>query len=276
MTMLFRWKGNHPPVGTIDGSVLRPDRWAALKALELKQQRITIGRHNYALSDVFEIEGDPSSTWTLPGAANYLHLATGLSSGLLRIDGDAGDYAGQQMQGGRLEIRGSASHSLGAGMQGGLITVTGDAGPQVGGPCHDSHIGMTDGEIMIQGTAGPRAGFRKRRGLIVAGRCEEQAGYQMLAGTLVVFEGPLIKPGLSMKRGTILCLDPKAEPTWLPYFQSDCVYRPVFVQIMLGRLQALGGILPEGARHGKYQLYSGDRLSIGKAEILQWQPDDRQ
>jgi formylmethanofuran dehydrogenase subunit C len=209
MSMMFRWKGNHPPIGTIDGRVLRPERLSLLNVAELKQQRIPIGRHDYALSDVFEIEGDPSSTWTLPGAVNYLHLAKGMSSGVLRIDGPAGDYAGQQMQGGRLEINGSAGHSLGAGMQGGLITVTGDTGPQVGGPCHDAHVGMTDGEIIIQGTAGPRAGFRKRRGLIAAHRCEEQAGHHMLAGTIVVFQGPLQKPGLSMKRGTILCLDPK-------------------------------------------------------------------
>ncbi|HQR08883.1 MAG TPA: formylmethanofuran dehydrogenase subunit C [Gemmatales bacterium] len=272
MTMLFRWKGSHPPVGTIDGSVLRPDWLASLKVAELKQQRITIGRHDYAWSDVYEIEGDPCLTWTLPGAANYLHLATGMSSGLLRIDGAAGDFAGQQMQGGCMEIHGSAGHSLGAGMQGGLITVTGDAGPQVGGPCHDAHVGMTDGEIIIQGSAGPRAGFRKRRGLIVAQRCEEQAGNHMLAGTIVVFKGQLHKPGLSMKRGTILCIDPNSEITWLPYFQPDCVYRPVFVQIMLGRLMTLGCKLADGARHGKYQLYSGDRLSNGKAEILQWQP----
>ncbi len=272
MSMIFRWKGNHPPVGTIDGSVLRPDRLAMLNVADLKQQRITIGRHHYPLSDVFEIEGDPSSSWTLPGAPNYLHLATGLGSGVLRIQGDAGDYAGQQMQSGRLEIHGSAGHSLGAGMQGGLITVTGDAGPHVGGPCHDAHVGMRDGEIIIQGTAGPRAGFRLRRGLIAARRCEEHVGNHMQAGTIVVFEGPLPKPGLSMKRGTILCLDPKAEVTWLPYFLPDCVYRPVFVQILLGRLLALGCKLPDGARHGAYQLYSGDRLSNGKAEILQWQP----
>lgn len=269
MSMMFHWKGSHAPVGTIDGSVLRPDRLASLKVVELKQQHITIGRHDYAWDDVFEIEGDPSHSWTLPGAANYLHLATGMSSGLLRIHGDAGDYAGQQMQGGYIEIQGSAGHSLGAGMQGGLITVTGDTGPQVGGPCHDAHVGMTDGEIIIQGTAGPRAGFRKRRGLIAAQRCEEQAGNHMQAGTLVIFHGPLEKPGHSMKRGTILCLDPTTESTWLPYFQPDCVYRPVFVQIMLGRLLALGCKLPEGTRHGKYQLYTGDRLSNGKAEILQ-------
>jgi len=153
----------------------------------------------------------------------------------------------------------------------GLIKVTGDTGPQVGGPCPDSFDGMTDGEIIVAGTAGPRAGFRMRRGLIVANQCAEQAGYQMQAGTLVIFQGPLITPALSMKRGTILILDPTSKPTWLPYYQPDCIYPPVFVQILLGRLQTLGCNLPKGARHGKYQLYTGDRLNNGKAEILQWQ-----
>lgn len=273
MTMMFRWKENYPPVGTIDGSVLRPDRLAALSAEELKQRRITIGSREYRWGEVFAIEGDPSSTWTVPGSVNYLNLAAGMSAGLLRIDGHAGDYAGKKMAGGRLDIKGSAGHSLGASMQSGLIKVTGDAGPQVGGPCPDSIDGMTDGEIIVTGAAGPRAGFRMRRGLIAANQSAEQAGYQMQAGTLVIFQGPLLTPGLSMKRGTIPILDPTIEPTWLPYYQPDCVYRPVFVQILLGHLQKLGWKLPEGTRHGKYQLFTGDRLSSGKAEILQWQPD---
>ncbi len=271
MSMLFHWKEKHHPIGTIDGSVLRPDRLTALTAVELKQQRITIGSREYRWGEVFEIEGNPASTWTVPGAVNYLNLVAGLSAGLLRVDGHAGDYAGIKLAGGRLEIDGSAGHSLGAGMQGGLIKVTGDTGPQVGGPCSDSFDGMTDGEIIIAGTAGPRTGFRMRRGLIAANQSAEQAGYQMQAGTLVVFHGPLITLGLSMKRGTILILDPNIEPTWLPYFQPDCVYRPVIVQILLGRLQTLGWPLPEGRRHGKYQLYTGDRLNGGKGEILQWQ-----
>jgi formylmethanofuran dehydrogenase subunit C len=271
MSMLFHWKEKHSPVGTIDGSVLRPDRLDALTAEELKQQRITIGSREYRWGEVFEIEGNPGSTWTVPGAVNYLNLAVGLTTGLLRVAGHAGDYAGMKLAGGRLEIDGSAGHSLGAGMQGGLIKVTGDTGTQVGGPCPDSFDGMTDGEIIISGATGPRAGFRMRRGLIAANQGAEQAGYQMQAGTLVIFHGPLPTPGLTMKRGTILILDPAIEPTWLPYYQPDCVYRPVFVQILLGRLQTLGCKLPEGARHGKYQLYTGDRLSSGKGEILQWQ-----
>ena len=271
MSMLFHWKEKHPPVGTIDGSVLRPDRFAALTAAELVQQRINIGSREYRWGEVFEIEGDPTSTWTIPGAVNYLNLAAGLTTGLLRVVGHAGDYAGMKLAGGRLEINGSAGHSVGAGMQGGLIKVTGDAGPQVGGPCPDSIDGMTDGEIIIAGAASPRAGFRMRRGLIAANQGAEQAGYQMLAGTLVVFRGPLPSPGLSMKRGTILILDPNIEPTWLPYYQPDCVYRPVIVQVLLGRLHALGWTLPEGSRHGRYQLYTGDRLNNGKGEILQWQ-----
>jgi len=267
--MMFHWKGNHPPVGTIDGSTLRPDLLASLAAHELKQQRIIIGSREYAWSEVFEIEGDPGASWALPGTENYLNLGAGLGSGHLRVDGHTGDYAGMQMCGGHLEILGSAGHSLGAGMQGGLITVTGDAGPQVGGSCLGSFDGMTDGEILIDGSTGPRAGFRMRRGLIACHRCEEHAGYQMQAGTLVIRHGPIASPGLSIKRGSILLLDPHAELTWLPYFQPDCVYRPTFVQILLGRLQTLGWNLPEDARHGKYQLYTGDRLANGKAEILQ-------
>ncbi len=126
---------------------------------------------------------------------------------------------------------------------------------------------MTDGEILVYGQAGPQAGFRMRRGLIVAQSCAEQPGYAMLAGTILVAQGPLEQPGIMAKRGTIISLDPEIEPTWLLNYSLDCVYEPVFIKVLLKHLA--GYSIPEGAMHGKYRHYSGDRLSSGKAEILQ-------
>lgn len=269
MELVFQWRQGKPPTGTIDASVLQPHLLRTRSIAELDAEHITIGNHPYRWNEVFSISGECSDTWVVPGSINYLNLGHKLASGTLRVMGDAGDYAGSQMTGGRLEILGSTGHRLGASMAGGLITVTGDAGAEAGGPAPDSFDGMSDGEIVIQGAAGPRAGFRLRRGLIAMQSASEQAGHQMQAGTLVIQQGPLLQPGMSMKRGTIVCLDATTEPTWLPYFQPDCIFRPVILQILLGRLATLGFKAAADYRHSSYQLYSGDRLARGKAEIFQ-------
>lgn len=266
MALHFNWKQGQPPVGTIDASVLIP---RSAPIAELAALSISIGNRQYRWSDVFDIAGEAGNEWTVPDCPNYLNLGQGMSTGLLRVEGHAGDFAGCRMTGGKLEVHGSAGYRLGASLAGGFITVSGNVEAEVGGPATEFFEGMTDGEILIAGSAGPRAGFRMRRGLIAMHRAGEQAGHHLQAGTLLVTQGPLVHPGLGMKRGTIICLDADAKPGWLPYYQPDCIYRPVILQMILGRLASLGFHLPPEARQARYQLYTGDRLTQGKGELFQ-------
>jgi formylmethanofuran dehydrogenase subunit C len=265
---ILSWK--EQPAGTVDASGLRPDLLGHLPLEELERQRLRVGNREYRLGELFAILGDPGLSMTITGNANYLMLAQGMAAGELIVHGEAGDLAGMALRGGTLRILGSAGHSLGASMTGGQIEVLGDAGPRVGGPAPTSIQGMSDGEILIQGKAGPEAGFRLRRGTIAMTSCDELPGHHMLAGTLVIVQGPLANAGVNARRGSILGLDPQAEPSWVPRYQPDCVHRPVFVQVLLRHLQKQKYPIPPAAVSGPYRHYSGDRLNTGQAEILHW------
>ena len=78
-------------------------------------------------------------------------VAEGMSSGAVRIRGDAGAGAGAAITGGTLAIYGSAGHRCGAGMRGGGIFVRGDVGDEAG-------VGALGGIMVIGGDAGERLG----------------------------------------------------------------------------------------------------------------------
>jgi formylmethanofuran dehydrogenase subunit C len=265
---VLSWK--HEPPGIIDAGVLRPDVLGELPLEQLRQQPILAGRVRYPLAELFNITGESGETLTVPGSERFFHLGQGMKAGTLIVDGPAGDLAGMEMTGGTLMIAGPAGASLGASMLGGRILVRGDTGPETGGPSPNWTEGMTGGEIFVAGRAGPHCGLRMRAGLIATHAVEDFAGYHMLAGTILVRQGPLHHAGVSLRRGTLITLDPQAAASWLPYYQPDCVYEPVFLKVLLGYLQRKGFDIPAGARHGRYQLYSGDRLVLGKGEILQY------
>jgi len=261
------WK--HVPTGTLDASALRPDLLGRLDQGQLAQQPIRAGRRRYSLGDLFTIAGEPGDTLAIPGSECYLHLAQGMKSGTLQVHGHAGDLAGIEMNGGYISIDGNAGDSLGASMFGGRISVRGNTGARCGGPSPNRTEGMSGGEILIAGRAGPHCGLRMRAGLIACHEADAYPGEHMLAGTILVRHGNLDTPGLSLRRGTIITLDSMIKPNWTPAYQPDCIYQPVFLMVLLGHLARSGFAIPDEARHGRYQLYSGDRLVLGKGEILQ-------
>jgi formylmethanofuran dehydrogenase subunit C len=260
------WK--HQPVGMIDAAPLRPDLLGSMTSKQVVETALLIGRRRYPLGELFHIEGEPGDTLTVPGAANYLHLAQGMKAGTLVVRGDAGSLAGMEITGGRIVIEGSAGASLGASMLGGRIEVQGDTGENTGGPSPNWTEGMTQGEILIAGRAGPRCGLRQRGGLIAANSVAEYVGYHMLAGTIVIRHGPIAHAGLGLRRGTIVYLDPATPVTWTPTYLPDCDDHPVFLKVLLGYLPQLGFSVPAGVRHGRFRRYSGDRLVLGKGEVL--------
>jgi formylmethanofuran dehydrogenase subunit C len=155
-------------------------------------------------------------------------------------------------------------------MSGGLIRVDGPVGECAGGPPPDATRGMTGGEIVVAGQLGPRAGYRMRRGMIVGTGAGPYPGHAMIAGTVVVCDGPLVQPGLEMKRGTILALSPTARHEIGPTFGRDCRGNPVIVRLIVKRLVELGLPIVAAAEclEALYDSYSGDRLGMGKGELF--------
>jgi formylmethanofuran dehydrogenase subunit C len=238
------------PVAAVDASALRPDRLAGLSRAEIERLELRHGNRTVAVGEFFDVSGDGSEQLHLAGDLDRVtHLGAGMTGGELVVEGDAGDWAGAGMRGGRLIVRGSAGRRLGG---------------ELGG------ARMRGGEVVVHGDAGEEAGAGLRRGLIaVGGRAGAGAGVRALAGTIVALGGLGAHPGLAMRRASIVAPPPVTPP---PTYALACSYRPPFLSIFLRRLRALG--LPVGDEWlaGPYARWAGDRLDLGRAEILVLEP----
>ena len=244
----------------IDGSVLRPDALCLLSREAIAATPLPIGRTLVPLGDIFTI---------VAAAGNdSLHVC----------DAPPLDRFGVNMKSGNLVIHGNAGDDLGASMTGGLIRVEGSAGHRVGGPAVTSKRGMTGGEILIAGNAGDYAGFLMRRGLIaIAGRTGKSPGYRMLAGTIVLGSPCAEHPGLEMQRGTIIGCDKVQVPASFSAGGDIAASAMPAMLMVLRRLRSLGWRCEAGpfakssdVASGAWRLWSGDRLTLNKGEVLAW------
>ncbi len=238
---------------------------------EVKSTLIQRGNKQVALGEFFTVTGSAAEDETVvwQGDCSKVKLiGTGLTSGKILVEGNAGMHLGAEMRGGEITVRGKTGDWLGAEMHGGRIRVHGHAGHMVGAVYRGGHKGMTNGEILIDGDAGNEIGNSMRRGLIaIGGKCGDFAGVNMIAGSVLVFGEPGIRCGAGMKRGTVGLLG-TATPDILPTFRYACTYQPTFLRVYLRQLAQLGFPVPTGAMDASYRRYCGDFLELGKGELL--------
>jgi formylmethanofuran dehydrogenase subunit C len=250
-------------------SELRPDKLRELSHTEIEKVIVVHGREKLPLAEVFTVKGDcRDGQIELKGDLSSARgIGAGITSGRIRVVGNAGNHVGVGMFAGEIEVTGDAGYGLGAEMRGGVIHVTGSAGDYVGGSQSGSIRGMTGGTIVVKGDAGDFVGTRMRRGLIaVGGNVGSYAGYKMLAGTIVIGSECGAHAGASMSRGTLWT--GKQIKNLLPTFRYACTSRPAVLG-MIARQLAMHGFDTTGldARH-EWQQYSGDSTMTGRGEIF--------
>lgn len=239
---------------------------------EVQATLIQRGNEQVPLGDFFDVSGsaadDNEMIWR--GDCSKVKLiGTHLTSGRIRVEGNAGMHLGAEMTGGEIEVTGDAADWVGAEMHGGRIHVRGNAGHLVGAVYRGGRRGMTGGEILIEGNAGNEIGHTMRRGLIaVGGRSGDAAGFNMIAGSVLLFGEAGIRPGAGMRRGTIVFGQPGAAPDMLPTFKYSCEYQPVYLRFVLLQLKEYGFPVPDDCLDATYQRHCGDFLEYGKGEIL--------
>jgi formylmethanofuran dehydrogenase subunit C len=124
--------------------------------------------------------------------------------------------------------------------------------------------------ILIDGKAGNEVGALMRRGLIaVGGASGDFPGVSLIAGSIFLFGPPGARPGAGMKRGTLAYAGPRPEV--LGTFRYACTYRPVFLDLFLRQLRAWGFRVDERFLGGRWLRYCGDRVELGKGELLVWE-----
>lgn len=210
-----------------------------------------IGRQRVPLGDLFQIAGEPSNDVVVKGELRRVDgFGTGMSGGMLTIEGDVGD-------------------AVGVAMSGGVITIRGSAGNRLGAPLPGASRGMTGGEIIVTGNVGTNAARRVRRGLVVVGGdAGEGAAHAMIAGTILVAGKLGAGAGLWSKRGSVIVLGGVEIP---PTYRYACTYRPPYLRVLLRYLQRVRQFALD-ARFvtGRYKRFTGDVADVGKGEILEW------
>jgi formylmethanofuran dehydrogenase subunit C len=235
----------------IDASSITPDALASLATSDIGKLPCWIGRQRVPLGELFSIDGERSDDVRMRGDLRQVNgLGTGMSRGVLTIDGDVGDGAGVAMSGGLLQINGSAGDRLGA-------------------PLAGASRGMTGGEIIVRGNVGANAARRVRRGLVVVGGdAGPGAAHAMIAGTILVAGRLGAGAGLWSKRGSVIALGAVEIPAT---YQYACTYRPSYVPLLLRYLARVRHFAtPAQFATGRYKRWTGDVADVGKGEILEW------
>jgi hypothetical protein len=94
------------------------------------------------------------------------------------VEGDAGGWCGQKMQGGRITVHGNTANALGYDMEDGCVIVTGNATMLVG-------LSMKNGAIVVKGDAGNQVGtFMEGGSITVNGNVDDTVGEGMLGGEI--------------------------------------------------------------------------------------------
>jgi len=94
------------------------------------------------------------------------------------LEGNAGNYAGDNMTGGGLIINGNARKGAGANLGHGIIVIKGNVGNALG-------IGNRSGTILVKKDAGNDAGLLQSDGnIIVCGNVKKRLGHRMCGGAI--------------------------------------------------------------------------------------------
>ncbi len=268
MVLCLRLQKPSPVPLEVEG--LTPESLSTKSLAEIERLTIFQGNREVALGEYFRASGDPGDAvveWQ--GDLAGVHwIGAKMTTGEVRVVGNAGRHLGSEMRGGRIVVEGDAGDWVGGEMHGGLIHVHGRAGHLVGAAYRGSARGMSGGTIMINGDVGNEIGHTMRRGmLVVGGNTGDLVGFNMLAGSVLTFGETGIRHGAGMHRGTLGFFGPTAPPL-LPTFRHACRYRPEILRIVFASLRSHGFPLPDDVEALEVDLYNGDMIEGGRGEML--------
>jgi formylmethanofuran dehydrogenase subunit C len=253
------------PDQRLDLSPLNPKRLSGLSPKEIEALPVGITRKPLRVGDIFKLKGKGVSMLRLLNTDSRCdRIGRRLTEGEILVDGDAGAYLGEGMQGGTISVSGSAGYGAGASMAGGRLNIAGDAGERAGGVPVGETFGIRGGTLTIGGNAGPLLGERMRRGLIVVkGKAGEYAGARVIAGTILIKDGVGPFAGYGLRRGSLILF--KEPKELLPTFGDCGVLDFTYLRLLARQLKASGVDLKIGHRARRLM---GDMAVLGKGEML--------
>lgn len=253
----------------LDVSPLTPDRLQGLSTTEIAALLLQYGKRTLTAGEAFEIQGSDSAQLVFHKATGKLdYLGRGMSTGSIRVEGDAGSYLAMQMKGGKITVTGSVDAYAACEMKNGEVVIKGNAGDFLGAALPGNKKGMAGGIVLIKGNAGDRVGDHLRRGVIlIEGNVGTYLGSRMTAGTIAVLGQVGDHIGYGMGRGTLLLAQ---APASIPPTFNDCGSHTLgFIPLLLKSFSDLDTRFANMSdKLKRVQRYVGDFCSLGKGEIL--------
>lgn len=257
------------PAFALDLSSVLPETVGGKSIDLVRRTPLAQGKRRVVLGDLFEISTIPDDVLEFHHVNEKLYrIGSGMTRGLIRVIGNAGDELGSAMSGGEIHVLGNSGDYLGSGMRGGTIEVSGNSGDFTAGALPHAALGMRDGLICIGKSVGMRAGERMRRGLLVVnGDADRYCGSNMIAGTIVVTGHTAPGIGFGMRRGTILL---KHEPSEIPVTFNECGTFPLtFSTLLLRQLRSANRKAYSRLRSIQaFRRLAGDIACNGQGELL--------
>lgn len=258
-----------PPLrASLDGIV--PDQ--AADAADVAHRALWLGNQTIELGELFDVstqtlDGDAVPELVIEGDCHRIDgIGRGMNGGMLRIEGDVGDYLGAGMLAGEIVVSGSAGDLAACEMQGGRVDIAHNLGDFAASTLPGSMDGMRGGTLVVRGNVGARCADRMRRGtLILHGDAGEFLASRMVAGTVALAGKAGAHCGYGMRRGTLVFAGtaPAAPPTFVATHQDIVVFWTLLRRSLAyhgGRFAALPGRAP--------RRLVGDLAAGGKGEWL--------
>ena len=192
---------------------------------EISALNIWEGNKQKKLGDLFKIEEDASETpnITINGdAAEVRRIGSGMKTGEIVINGNAGMHLGERMTGGKITVNGDAGGWAGSEMRGGLIEIHGNASDYLASPYRGSDAGMKGGKIIVHGNVGSDSAVFMNGGVIkIHGDSGPFLGFRMRNGAIHVEKKASTRVGASMTGGKIIVSGTVEEV--MPTFTIDSI-----------------------------------------------------
>lgn len=247
-----------------------PETIRGRSVAEVEQLPVCFGNSSIPLAERFKVAGSAADDSTLVFEGNCVsvkQIGARMTSGRIRVTGNAGMHLGAEMRGGEIVVDGNTGDWTGAEMHGGQIVVRGRAGDLVGAVYRGGRRGMTGGEILIHGDAGNEVGHTLRRGLIVVGgTIGSLVGCHMIAGTIIVGGDCGLRPAAGMKRGTVVVLGKAPKP--LSSFRLTTSHAPTFLGPYWRHVRERDFSFADVSARTSFHHFCGDSLALGQGELL--------
>ena len=204
----------------------------SMSANKIKILTLMYGNKQMKYGDLFKISGTDTSNIIIKSSNEMMdNVGKNFVRGSLTVYGNVGHCCGSEMTDGKVTIYGNALTRVASGISGGLLRVNGSCGDYLCGKSNHKNEGINDGLVIITGNAGDYAIQRMRRGVvIVKGNVGKNSCTEIISGTVII-TGQLGKNFANkIKRGTFILKESKFTKNYTKSNVCEYNFMPFLVK----------------------------------------------